>query len=87
MVYVDDCVWTKGKKGRETYAHMVADTYDELHEFAAKLGVGRHFFHKSSKYHHYDISSKFYEKAIEMGAEKVRSTQIISLSKGMMGIN
>jgi hypothetical protein len=66
---------------------MVADTYDELHEFAAKLGVGRHFFHKSSKYHHYDISSKFYEKAIEMGAEKVRSTQIISLSKGMMGIN
>lgn len=87
MVYIDDCVWTKGKTGRETYAHMVADTYDELHEFAAKLGVGRHFFHKSSKYHHYDISSKFYEKAIEMGAEKVRSTQIISLSKGMMGIN
>lgn len=87
MIYVDDCIWKKGKNGRETYAHMVADSYDELHEFAVTLGVGRHFFHKSSKYHHYGISSKFYEKAIELGAQKVRSAQIVGLAKAMMGIN
>ena len=84
MVYIDDCVWTKGKNGRETYAHLVADSYDELHEFATKLGVGRHFFHKSSKYHHYDISSKFYEKAIDLGAEKVHSSTILKMSRKMM---
>lgn len=85
MIYVDDCTWTKGAKGRETYAHLVADTYEELHKFAEILGVGKHFFHKSSKYHHYDISSKFYQKALDLGAQVVSSSTILRVSKQMMG--
>lgn len=84
MIYVDDCKWTKGPGGRQKYAHMVADSYEELHEFAAMLGLGRHFFHKSAKYHHYDISSKFYQKALNMGAETVDSSTILEMSRKMM---
>lgn len=84
MIYVDDCNWTKGERGREKYAHMVADSYDELHAFAAKIGLGRHFFHKSAKYHHYDISSKFYGKALDNGAEIADSSTILEMSRKMM---
>lgn len=47
MIYVDAATWKK-PNGRKAYAHMVADSIEELHEFAAKIGVKPHFFHRSS---------------------------------------
>jgi hypothetical protein len=83
MIYIDDCVWKK-PKGRESYAHMVADTHAELHAFAEKIGLGRHFFHKSSKVQHYDVSSKFYRKAIEAGAQLTSRAGFLAHGKAMM---
>jgi hypothetical protein len=63
---------------------MVADTYEELHAFAAKIGVGRHFFHAKSRVHHYDVSSKHYAKAVEAGAWVMSSKEVLTRGKEMM---
>lgn len=41
MVYVDDLI-TCGKKG--AWCHMVADSLEELHEMADKIGLKREWF-------------------------------------------
>lgn len=52
MVYVGKNIY---KYGRMKMSHMAADTLDELHEMAVKIGVAkRHFQNKKGK-PHYDI--------------------------------
>jgi hypothetical protein len=63
---------------------MVADSFAELHDFAEKIGLGKHFFHKSSKVQHYDVSSKFYKKALAAGAVLVSSSEILARGRAMM---
>jgi hypothetical protein len=74
----------KKRGGRESYAHMVATTYAELNTFAAKIGLGGHFFHRSAKFKHYDVSTKHYHKAITAGAVVVSSKQLLEYAKVMM---
>lgn len=39
--------------------HMVANTVEELHEFAESIGLKRHFFHGVRKGHpHYDLTNE-----------------------------
>jgi hypothetical protein len=52
----------------------VSDTsLDELHEFAASLGVPERGFDRD----HYDIPADLYEKAIAAGAIPVSSREIV----------
>ena len=64
-VYVDDAVtlW----RGRR-WAHLMADTLDELHAFAARLGLPRHAFQDKTSGAHYDVSADLRELAIALGA-------------------
>lgn len=64
-VYVDDAVtlW----RGRR-WAHLMADTLDELHAFAALLGMPRHAFQDKTSGAHYDVTVELRERAIELGA-------------------
>lgn len=56
----------KRKNGKVKYAHMTADTKTELHEFAAKAGIPRHWYHVSrSGTPHYDLNPKYLEQAKE----------------------
>lgn len=48
--------------------HLIADTLDELHEFADKLGLHREWFQPSVNLPHYDISQSKRKLAIELGA-------------------
>lgn len=82
-VYVDQPVYTRAgvKKPRVSYAHMVADTLDELHSFAAKIGVKKHFFHKSIAAYHYDINDKQHVVAIAHGALEVSSRELLKIGK------
>ena len=65
MVYVDDAriSW----RGR-LWCHMVADSLDELHEFALRLGLKRSWFQGTASYPHYDVTLEMRSKAIALGA-------------------
>jgi hypothetical protein len=64
-VYIDDeCIEWRGK----IWCHMVADTPDELHKFAARIGLKRVWFQSQSIYPHYDVTLAVRVKALQMGA-------------------
>ena len=64
-VYVDDAVtlW-RGKR----WAHLMADTLDELHAFAERLGLPRRAFQDKTSGAHYDVTADLRERAIALGA-------------------
>jgi hypothetical protein len=56
------------------WGHMVSDeSYDELHEFAASLGVPRRGFERD----HYDIPEHLHEAALAAGAVLVDSRDLV----------
>lgn len=67
-VYVDDAVhaW----RG-ERWAHLMADTLDELHAFAARLGIPRRAFQDRASGAHYDVTAALRERAIALGAQAI----------------
>jgi Protein of unknown function (DUF4031) len=71
-VYVDD--WRQLATIRDMtsrWSHLTADTEDELHDFAGRLGIPRRAFqHKPGKpaFDHYDVPEELRLKAIEQGA-------------------
>lgn len=84
MIYVDAAEWKKSPTGRKSYAHMLADSLEELHEFAAHVGVKPHFFHKANSGWHYDVTSEQQAKAIVEGAQLVSSRDILAKAKMLM---
>lgn len=70
-VYVDDFrVPWRGDR----WSHLLADTAEELHAFAARLGLRRqHFHHKPARpwKDHYDVPEPKRRQAIELGAKPI----------------
>lgn len=64
-VYVDDAVhaW-RGQR----WAHLMADTLDELHTMAQRLGIPRRAFQNKTSGAHYDVTTELREQAIALGA-------------------
>lgn len=64
-VYVDNeqIPW-RGKR----WCHLVADSLDELHRFAAHLGLKRTWFQDKASYPHYDVTLPVRERALRLGA-------------------
>jgi hypothetical protein len=79
MVYVDEPRWLW--KGR-MWCHLTADHLDELHQFAAKLGLKRVWF-QDKRYQHYD--TVFFDKAVKLGAKVVDSRVLVLKSKALFG--
>lgn len=84
-VYVDDAVvlW----RGRR-WAHLMADTLEELHAFAAALGLPRRAFQNRTSGAHYDVPTELREQAIALGAvalsrhdERERLRAVIAVAK------
>ena len=73
-VYVDDM---RAPFGRMIMCHMVADTDDELHAMANKIGVARKWFQRD----HYDIALSKRTLAIAEGAKPITWREL-----GMMAI-
>ena len=70
-VLVDAAVWPW--RGRR-WAHLVSDeSLEELHAFAARLGVDPRLFEGD----HYDITAEWREEAITLGAEAVDSRVLV----------
>ena len=56
------------------WGHMVSDeSYDELHDFAQRLGVPRRGFERD----HYDIPEHLHPDALAHGAELVPSKELV----------
>lgn len=69
MIWVDDY---RGKFGRMIMSHMVSDTsLEELHEFAADLGLRREWFQNEGSTPHYDVCQSKRQEAIRLGAKPV----------------
>jgi hypothetical protein len=68
-VFVDE-VSTANRQGRP-WAHLAADTLDELHEFAFALGLRPTWFHKGASTPHYDVTPAQRSEAIALGAYEV----------------
>lgn len=78
-VYVDDM---RAKFGRMVMCHMVADTSEELHAMAEKIGVSRQWFQwPKSRYPHYDIALSKRALAVEAGAKEIRLREAPAIAR------
>jgi hypothetical protein len=70
-ILVDQARWPW--RGRR-WAHLVSDvSYDELHDFADRLGIPRRAFQGD----HYDVPTEIRARAIALGAEAVESRELL----------
>ena len=58
------------------WSHLASDTsYDELHVFAAELGIPPRGFDRD----HYDVPSELYDAAVALGAAPVSSRDLVGM--------
>lgn len=72
-VYVDDMQVT-ARVGRinAVWSHLMADTDEELHAFAAKLGLRRSWHqHPGTALSHYDVTEPKRQLALRLGATPI----------------
>lgn len=75
-ILVDEPLWSW--RGRR-WAHLVSDrSYEELHEFAARLGIPRRAFQGD----HYDVPTELRYEAIARGAHAVNSRELVIRLRG-----
>ena len=79
-VYVDDAIW--GWRGRK-WCHLLADDIDELHRFAARLGLHRTSYQgpPNGSTPHYDLTSYERRRAIAQGATVCDRTAIVTVAR------
>ena len=85
-VYVDDIRIPARVGGLYSrWSHLIADSVEELHEFAGRLGLRREWFQdpcvngkpkaepgtRAAENWHYDVTDRMRTKAIAMGAKPV----------------
>ncbi|MFF8310809.1 DUF4031 domain-containing protein [Streptomyces lydicus] len=70
-IYIDRPIWPG--HGR-MWSHLVSDeSFDELHAFAARIGVPRRAFERD----HYDLPEERYADAVRAGAVEVGSKELL----------
>jgi len=96
-VYVDDAgiaaeVRNGARIHRSRWSHLTADTQDELHEFAARLGLRREWFQPGrpigdnpSPFWHYDVTSGKRAQALAMGAISMPSRELALYCRARAG--
>lgn len=78
--YVDDM---NAKYGRMIMCHMLADTDEELHEMAKKIGVQRRWHQcAGTPKSHYDICLAKKKIAVEFGAIEISWREAAGIVRG-----
>ena len=80
-VYVDDAAIPY--KGKLRY-HMTADSKEELHAFAAEIGVRRCWYHKGRTHPHYDVTSPQRAAALLSGAVSVDVREVLRKARRLI---
>lgn len=71
MILVDRPIWPGHGK---LWSHLVSDeSLDELHAFAARIGLPRRGFQGD----HYDVPEQLYEAVVDAGAVPVSSRELV----------
>ena len=65
------------------WCHMAADSLDELHSFARRLGLKRSWFQDQASYPHYDLTVEIRERALRLGALEADRPMIIDRCKAL----
>jgi hypothetical protein len=79
-VYVDSAIWAwAGCR----WCHLLGDDLDELHRFAALLGIKRSSFQCAPKAAtpHYDLTAFERARAIKLGAVVCSREEIVAVSR------
>lgn len=88
MIYVDNA-FVRKRVGRldEEWSHLIADTPEELHEFAVqKLKLRRLWAHCSHQRGvHYDVTQFQRLKAIRLGARPITVREVILILRRRNG--
>jgi len=62
--------------------HLVADTLNELHTFAYRMGLKRAWFQDHERHPHYDLTTgRAANRALALGAKPVTTRQLVKLTK------
>jgi len=77
-VYVDNF---NAQYGRMIMCHMMADSLDELHQMADKIGINRKWFQNKPRFPHYDIAKSKKALAIQHGAVEVTPQQLVTIMR------
>lgn len=79
-VYVDDM---RARFGRMVMCHLVADTLDELHAMADRIGVDRRWYQGPPKTRrpHYDIALSKRALAVAAGAQEITMRQTPAIAR------
>lgn len=83
-VYVDAPVW---RLRNMRMCHMIADTLDELHAMADRLGLKREWFQDEASFPHYDIAKSKRSLAIAAGAIECDRAAFIGHIRRLRGDN
>jgi Protein of unknown function (DUF4031) len=81
-VYVDAAIWQwQGLK----WAHLLAEDTDELHRFAARLGIHRASYQGPPRtaVPHYDVTAYERQRAIALGAIACSRDEIVAIVRRM----
>nr|WP_202420154.1 DUF4031 domain-containing protein [Actinomadura rayongensis] len=71
VIYIDPPLWPA--RGR-VWSHLVSDvSYDELHTFAARIGMPPRAFDRD----HYDVPEDLYAAALAAGAQAVGCRELL----------
>jgi hypothetical protein len=77
-VYVDDM---RAPFGRMIMCHMIADTPEELHAMAERIGVARKWCqHEGMAQEHYDIALSKRALAVKHGAKEITLRQLAAIT-------
>lgn len=57
--------------------HLVADSLEELHAFAARLGLRRSWFQDRQDLPHYDITQNKRRVALKLGAQEISHRELV----------
>ena len=67
-------------------SHMIADSLEELHEMADKIGVARRWFQKDASFPHYDVCKAKRELAIKLGAVPVDRNEFVGKMRAIRAL-
>jgi hypothetical protein len=91
MVYVDGLVpqpYARNACFRAGACHMIADTREELHLFAARVGLRRSWFQDvpKSSIPHYDLTAKRRARAVLLGAVELERRPFVEKFRALRAV-